>query len=409
MRPLLSPFYFMEVKMSVFDYKTIEKKWQKFWEDNETFKTDVNDFSKPKFYALDMFPYPSGVGLHAGHPEGYTATDVVSRYKRMKGFNVLHPMGFDSFGLPAEQYAIQTGNHPAGFTQKNIDHFTEQLKGLGFSYDWSKVVSTSDPDYYKWTQWIFKQLFLDGYARCVEMPVNWCEELGCVLANDEVIDGKSERGGYPVIRKNMKQWIIDIPAYAEKLLANLDTLDWPESTKEIQRNWIGKSIGAEVKFKIDGTDEDFTVFTTRCDTLFGATYCVLSPEHPLVDKITTADKKAEVEAYKKECASKSEMERTELNKDKTGVFSGSCIDGRFQNSTVRQFHLYPSKTLLWELFLHLRIDHKGELFHHGKNSRIAYSFILNLFKANISVNNSSRNRESDVVLSFICIIGNSLA
>ena len=323
MRPLLSPFYFMEVKMSVFDYKTIEKKWQKFWEDNETFKTDVNDFSKPKFYALDMFPYPSGVGLHAGHPEGYTATDVVSRYKRMKGFNVLHPMGFDSFGLPAEQYAIQTGNHPAGFTQKNIDHFTEQLKGLGFSYDWSKVVSTSDPDYYKWTQWIFKQLFLDGYARCVEMPVNWCEELGCVLANDEVIDGKSERGGYPVIRKNMKQWIIDIPAYAEKLLANLDTIDWPESTKEIQRNWIGKSIGAEVKFKIDGTDEDFTVFTTRCDTLFGATYCVLSPEHPLVDKITTADKKTEVEAYKKECASKSEMERTELNKDKTGVFIGA--------------------------------------------------------------------------------------
>lgn len=309
--------------MSVFDYKTIEKKWQKFWEDNETFKTDVNDFSKPKFYALDMFPYPSGVGLHAGHPEGYTATDVVSRYKRMKGFNVLHPMGFDSFGLPAEQYAIQTGNHPAGFTQKNIDHFTDQLKGLGFSYDWSKVVSTSDPDYYKWTQWIFKQLFLDGYARCVEMPVNWCEELGCVLANDEVIDGKSERGGYPVIRKNMKQWIIDIPAYAEKLLANLDTLDWPESTKEIQRNWIGKSIGAEVKFKIDGTDEDFTVFTTRCDTLFGATYCVLSPEHPLVDKITAADKKAEVEAYKKECASKSEMERTELNKDKTGVFIGA--------------------------------------------------------------------------------------
>ena len=323
MRPLLSPFYFMEVKMSVFDYKTIEKKWQKFWEDNETFKTDVNDFSKPKFYALDMFPYPSGVGLHAGHPEGYTATDVVSRYKRMKGFNVLHPMGFDSFGLPAEQYAIQTGNHPAGFTQKNIDHFTEQLKGLGFSYDWSKVVSTSDPDYYKWTQWIFKQLFLDGYARCVEMPVNWCEELGCVLANDEVIDGKSERGGYPVIRKNMKQWIIDIPAYAEKLLANLDTIDWPESTKEIQRNWIGKSIGAEVKFKIDGTNEDFTVFTTRCDTLFGATYCVLSPEHPLVDKITAADKKAEVEAYKKECASKSEMERTELNKDKTGVFIGA--------------------------------------------------------------------------------------
>ena len=309
--------------MSVFDYKTIEKKWQQHWEDNQTFKTDVWDFSKPKFYALDMFPYPSGVGLHAGHPEGYTATDVVSRYKRMKGFNVLHPMGFDSFGLPAEQYAIQTGNHPAGFTKKNIDHFTEQLKGLGFSYDWSRVISTSDPEYYKWTQWIFKQLFLDGYAKCVEMPVNWCEELGCVLANDEVIDGKSERGGYPVIRKNMKQWIIDIPAFAEKLLDNLDTIDWPESTKEIQRNWIGKSIGAEVNFKIDGHEETFTVFTTRCDTLFGATYCVLSPEHPLVDKITSADKKAEVEAYKKECASKSEMERTELNKDKTGVFTGA--------------------------------------------------------------------------------------
>ncbi|MBR2533299.1 MAG: leucine--tRNA ligase [Erysipelotrichaceae bacterium] len=309
--------------MSVFDYKTIEKKWQKFWEENETFKTDIHDFSKPKFYALDMFPYPSGVGLHAGHPEGYTATDVMSRYKRMKGFNVLHPMGFDSFGLPAEQYAIQTGNHPDGFTQRNIEHFTEQLKGLGFSYDWSRVVSTSDPDYYHWTQWIFKQLFLDGYARCIEMPVNWCEELGCVLANDEVIDGKSERGGYPVIRKNMKQWIIDIPAYAERLLENLDSLDWPESTKEIQRNWIGKSIGAEVVFKVDGHNESFTVFTTRCDTLFGATYCVLSPEHPLVDKITTADRKTEVEAYQKLCASKSEMERTELNKDKTGVFTGA--------------------------------------------------------------------------------------
>ena len=320
--------------MSVFDFKTIEKKWQKFWEENETFKTDVHDFSKPKFYALDMFPYPSGVGLHAGHPEGYTATDVVSRYKRMNGFNVLHPMGFDSFGLPAEQYAIQTGNHPAGFTKKNIDHFTEQLKGLGFSYDWSKVVSTSDPEYYRWTQWIFKQLFNDGYARCIEMPVNWCEELGCVLANDEVIDGKSERGGYPVVRRNMKQWIIDIPAFAEKLLANLDTIDWPESTKEIQRNWIGKSIGAEVSFKIADSDESFVVFTTRCDTLFGATYCVLSPEHPLVDKITTADKKAEVEAYKKECASKSEMERTELNKDKSGVFTGAYAINPVNNKKI---------------------------------------------------------------------------
>ena len=309
--------------MSVFDFETIEKKWQKFWEENETFKTDVWDFSKPKYYALDMFPYPSGVGLHAGHPEGYTATDVVSRYKRMKGFNVLHPMGFDSFGLPAEQYAIQTGNHPAGFTNKNIEHFMEQLKGLGFSYDWSKKISTSDPDFYKWTQWIFKQLVLDGYAKCIEMPVNWCEELGCVLANDEVINGKSERGGYPVIRKNMKQWIIDIPSFAETLLKGLDTIDWPESTKDMQRNWIGKSIGAEVDFKVDGTDKKFTVFTTRCDTLFGATYCVLSPEHPLVDEITSPDKKAEVDAYKKECAAKSEMERTELNKDKTGVFTGA--------------------------------------------------------------------------------------
>ena len=309
--------------MSVFDFKAIEAKWQKYWEENEIFKTDLYDFSKPKYYVLDMFPYPSGVGLHAGHPEGYTATDIMARYKRMKGFNVLHPMGFDSFGLPAEQYAIQTGNHPDGFTQKNIAHFLDQLKGLGFSYDWGKIISTSDPDFYKWTQWIFERLFEDGFAKCVEMPVNWCEELGTVLANDEVIDGKSERGGYPVVRKNMKQWIMDIPAFAETLLKNLDTIDWPESTKEMQRNWIGKSIGAEVNFKIADTDYDFTVFTTRCDTLFGATYCVLSPEHPLVDKITTADKKNEVAKYKKECATKSEMERTELNKDKTGVFTGA--------------------------------------------------------------------------------------
>ena len=320
--------------MAAFDFKNIEKKWQKFWEENETFKTDIKDFSKPKYYVLDMFPYPSGVGLHAGHPEGYTATDIMARYKRMKGFNVLHPMGFDSFGLPAEQYAIQTGNHPAGFTQKNIDTFTGQLKSLGFSYDWDKVISTSDPSYYKWTQWIFNELFKDGYAKCVEMPVNWCEELGTVLANDEVINGKSERGGYPVIRKNMRQWIMDIPAFAEKLLDNLDTIDWPESTKEMQRNWIGKSIGAEVNFKVDGHDESFTVFTTRCDTLFGATYCVLSPEHPLVEKITTPDKKDEVEKYKKECASKSEMERTELNKDKTGVFTGAYAINPVNNKKI---------------------------------------------------------------------------
>jgi len=317
----------------MYNYQEIEKKWQKFWEDNKTFNTDVYDFSKPKYYVLDMFPYPSGVGLHAGHPEGYTATDIVARYKRMKGFNVLHPMGFDSFGLPAEQYAIQTGNHPAGFTNKNIEHFLEQLKTLGFSYDWDKVVSTSDPSYYKWTQWIFKQLFNDGFAKCIEMPVNWCEELGTVLANDEVIDGKSERGGYPVVRKNMKQWIMDIPAFAEKLLNNLDTIDWPESTKEMQRNWIGKSIGAEVNFKVDGTDKSFTVFTTRCDTLFGATYCVLSPEHPLVNEIVTPEQKDAVKKYQEECASKSEIERTE-NKEKTGVFTGAYAINPVNNKKI---------------------------------------------------------------------------
>ena len=307
----------------MYDFKKIEEKWQKYWEENKTFKTDITDFNKPKFYALDMFPYPSGVGLHAGHPEGYTATDIVSRMKRMQGYNVLHPMGFDSFGLPAEQFAIQTGNHPEGFTKQNIETFTKQLKMLGFSYDWDREVSTSDPKFYKWTQWIFKELFKDGYAKCIDMPVNWCEELGTVLANDEVIDGKSERGGYPVIRKNMKQWVIDIPAYAEKLLEGLDEIDWPESTKEIQRNWIGKSVGAHVDFKVKNTDQSFTVFTTRCDTLFGATYCVLAPEHKLVDLITTEKQKKEVEEYKKVCSTKSDLERTELNKDKTGVFTGS--------------------------------------------------------------------------------------
>ena len=306
-----------------FDHKLIEKKWQKYWEDNQTFKTDVWDFSKPKFYALDMFPYPSGVGLHAGHPEGYTATDIVSRMKRMQGYNVLHPMGYDSFGLPAEQYAIQTGNHPEEFTNKNIETFTKQLKELGFDYDWSKVIATSDPKFYKWTQWIFKGLFLDGYAKYIDMPVNWCEELGTVLSNDEVIDGKSERGGYPVIRKNLKQWVIDQPKFAEQLLEGLDRIDWPESTKEIQRNWIGKSIGALIDFDVANSNEKFTVFTTRCDTLFGATYCVLSPEHELVKKITTFDKKLEVEQYVKAAASKSELERTSLNKEKTGVFVGS--------------------------------------------------------------------------------------
>lgn len=306
-----------------YDHKIAEKKWQKYWEENKTFETDVYDFSKPKYYALDMFPYPSGQGLHVGHPEGYTATDIMSRMKRMQGYNVLHPMGFDSFGLPAEQYAIKTGNHPEGFTLKNIQTFTKQLKMLGFSFDWDKQVSTCDPSFYKWTQWIFKQLYEDGLARYVDIPVNWCEELGTVLANDEIIDGKSERGGFPVIRKNMKQWVIDIPKYAERLLAGLEEVDWPESTKEIQRNWIGKSIGAHVDFKVDGYDDKFTVFTTRCDTLFGATYCVLAPEHELVEKITTSDKKDEVKAYLDVCATKSELERTELNKEKTGVFIGA--------------------------------------------------------------------------------------
>ena len=307
----------------MYNFRKVEKKWQDYWDENNTFYTDVKDFSKPKFYALDMFPYPSGVGLHVGHPEGYTATDIVSRMKRMQGYNVLHPMGWDAFGLPAEQYAVTTGNHPSGFTEDNIKVFKTQLKELGLSYDWSKEISTADPSYYKWTQWIFKRLYTDGYAKYIDMPVNWCEELGTVLSNDEVIDGKSERGGYPVVRKNMKQWAIDIPKYADRLLSNLDNLDWPESTKEIQRNWIGKSIGANIRFRVDGSDKEFTVFTTRCDTLFGATYCVLSPEHSLVKEIMSDDKKEEVLEYIRVSSMKSELERTSLNKEKTGVFIGA--------------------------------------------------------------------------------------
>ena len=306
-----------------YDFQEIEKKWQKYWDDNKTFKTDVWDFSKPKFYALDMFPYPSGQGLHVGHPEGYTATDIMSRLRRMQGYNVLHPMGWDAFGLPAEQYAIKTGNHPAVFTKANIETFKRQLKMLGFSFDWDREISTCDPSYYKWTQWIFKQLYNDGLAKLVDMPVNWCEELGTVIANDEVIDGKSERGGFPVVRKNMKLWVLDIPKYAEKLLDGLDDIDWPDSTKEIQRNWIGKSVGANVNFKVAKHDLVFTVFTTRADTLFGATYCVLAPEHEFIDIITTPDCKATVSEYKKTCASKSDLERTDLNKEKTGVFTGA--------------------------------------------------------------------------------------
>lgn len=318
----------------MYDYKKIEEKWKKYWEDNECFKTDINDFSKPKFYALDMFPYPSGVGLHAGHPEGYTATDIVSRMKRMQGYNVLHPMGFDSFGLPAEQYAIQTGNHPSIFTDENIKTFRSQLKNIGLSYDWDRELSTSDPKFYKWTQWIFKRLFEDGLAKKVDMPVNWCEELGTVLANDEVIDGKSERGGYPVVRKNMSQWVINITKYADRLLEGLDEIDWPESTKDIQRYWIGKSIGAEVIFKVKDSDKDFTVFTTRCDTLYGATYCVLSPEHPLISEITTSEKKEEVEKYINESKSKSELERTGTNGGKTGVFTGAYAINPVNNKEI---------------------------------------------------------------------------
>ena len=303
----------------MYNFTEIEKKWQKYWKENKTFKVDEWDFSKPKYYALDMFPYPSGVGLHAGHPEGYTATDIVSRMKRMQGYNVLHPMGYDSFGLPAEQYAIQTGNHPAVFTQQNIDTFQGQLERLGFSYDWDRVLATSDPDYYKWTQWIFKKLYEAGLAKEVDMPVNWCEELGTVLANDEVIDGKSERGGYPVVRKNMKQWIIDMPAYAEKLLNGLDELDWPESTKEMQRNWIGKSEGVEVKFKIKDGGE-FSIFTTCIETIYGITFMVLAPENELVDSLKNRIKNwDEVVKYREETAKKSEIDRTELNKEKNGV------------------------------------------------------------------------------------------
>ena len=306
-----------------YDFRKNQDKWNKYWEENETFKTDVWDFSKPKYYCLDMFPYPSGSALHVGHPLGYIATDIIARYKRMKGFNVLHPMGWDSFGLPSEQYAIDTGNNPADFNKKNIEIFKNQLKNIGLSFDWSKEISTSDPKYYKWTQWIFKRLFEANLAKKTDMLVNWSEDLGTVLSNDEIVDGKTERGGYPVTRKNMPQWVIEIPKYAEKLLEGLDRVDFPESTKEIQKNWIGKSVGAEVEFKVDNTNLSFTVFTTRCDTLFGVTYCVLSPDHSLVDSITTKEQEEEVKKYKEETAKKSDLERTDLNHDKTGVFTGS--------------------------------------------------------------------------------------
>ena len=306
-----------------YDFTAIEKKWQAFWETNKTFK--VNDFEagKPKFYCLDMFPYPSGAGLHVGHPEGYTATDILCRYKRMRGFNVLHPMGWDAFGLPAEQYAVETGTHPAITTGKNIDRFRQQIKALGFSYDWDREVNTTDPGYYKWTQWIFEQLYKKGLAYVAEVPVNWCPALGTVLANEEVIDGRSERGNHPVIRKPMRQWMLRITEYAERLLADLDGLDWSEGIKEMQRNWIGKSEGAEVDFAIAGGDKTITVYTTRPDTLFGATYMVLSPEHPLVGQITTDAQRGAVDQYREEAARKSDLDRTELNTEKTGVFTGA--------------------------------------------------------------------------------------
>ncbi|MBB6177106.1 leucyl-tRNA synthetase [Anoxybacillus tengchongensis] len=305
-----------------FNHREIEKKWQKYWEENKTFQT-TDDDGKRKFYALDMFPYPSGAGLHVGHPEGYTATDILARMKRMQGYNVLHPMGWDAFGLPAEQYALDTGNDPAEFTEKNINNFRRQIKSLGFSYDWDREVNTTDPNYYKWTQWIFLKLYEKGLAYMDEVPVNWCPALGTVLANEEVIDGKSERGGHPVIRKPMKQWMLRITAYADRLLEDLEELDWPESIKEMQRNWIGRSEGANIHFQVDGHDETFTVFTTRPDTLFGATYAVLAPEHPLVEKITTPEQKEAVEAYLKQIQSKSDLERTDLAKEKTGVFTGA--------------------------------------------------------------------------------------
>ena len=315
---------------SEYDFSAIEKKWQKYWEENQTFK--AVDFSpKPKYYCLDMFPYPSGAGLHVGHPEGYTATDILCRYRRMKGFNVLHPMGWDAFGLPAEQYAIETGTHPEITTEKNVDNFRRQIKALGFSYDWSREINTTRPAYFKWTQWIFSQLHKKGLAYLDEIPVNWCPALGTVLANEEVINGLSERGSHPVIRRPMKQWMLRITEYAERLLNDLDELDWPEGVKEMQRNWIGKSTGAEVKF-MTTAGEAVTVYTTRPDTLFGATYMVLAPEHPLVDALTTPDRKAEVDAYREAAAKKSELARTGENSEKTGAFTGAYatnpVDGR---------------------------------------------------------------------------------
>ena len=309
--------------MSAYPFKEVEAKWQDYWDRHETFRVPADiDRSRPKYYVLDMFPYPSGDGLHVGHPEGYTASDIVARYKRMRGFNVLHPIGWDAFGLPAEQYALRTGTHPRTTTERNVKRFRSQLKSLGFSYDWSREINTTDPGYYRWTQWIFKQLFERGLAYQEEKPVWWCPELGTTLANEEVIDGKSEVGGFDCVRRPLRQWVLRITAYAEALLEGLDDLDWPDSTKEMQRNWIGRSEGVELEFPLAGGTGGIRVFTTRPDTLFGATYMVLAPEHPLVDSITTDEQRKQVEDYCAAAATKSELERTDLQKEKSGVFTG---------------------------------------------------------------------------------------
>ena len=321
----------------MYDFRNIESKWLKVYKEKKPFKCNVYDFSKPKYYILDMFPYPSGAGLHVGHLEGYTASDIVARMKRMQGFNVLHPMGWDAFGLPAEQYAIKMNEHPEGFTNKNIDNFKRQIDMAGFSYDWDKEISTTDPSYYKWTQWIFVNLYKQNLAYVDYKPVNFCPELGTVLANEEVINGKSERGGYDVIRKPMRQWVLKITEYGDKLLEEVDALDWPKSTIEMQKNWIGKSLGAEITFNVDGSDASFTVFTTRADTLFGCTYVCLAPEHPLVLELVTDDRREDVEKYIKVCESKSDLDRTELNKEKTGVFIGRYAVNPINNKKVPIF------------------------------------------------------------------------
>ncbi|KSA56990.1 leucyl-tRNA synthetase [Staphylococcus aureus] len=317
-----------------YNHNQIEKKWQDYWDENKTFKTNDN-LGQKKFYALDMFPYPSGAGLHVGHPEGYTATDIISRYKRMQGYNVLHPMGWDAFGLPAEQYALDTGNDPREFTKKNIQTFKRQIKELGFSYDWDREVNTTDPEYYKWTQWIFIQLYNKGLAYVDEVAVNWCPALGTVLSNEEVIDGVSERGGHPVYRKPMKQWVLKITEYADQLLADLDDLDWPESLKDMQRNWIGRSEGAKVSFDVDNTEGKVEVFTTRPDTIYGASFLVLSPEHALVNSITTDEYKEKVKAYQTEASKKSDLERTDLAKNKSGVFTGAYATNPLSGEKVQ--------------------------------------------------------------------------